>query len=88
MIQTCKICNRTYKTPNAENRVYPNDYDHNACEDCNQQVQPKTCKHMWHMDKKTSFMYCSLCMRCVKDGVMMTKDEYIAKHLPFFADVL
>jgi hypothetical protein len=36
----------------------------------------KNCKHKWIVDKNKNFAYCEECLCCIKDGKIMTKEEY------------
>ena len=34
-IQVCRICSRKFKVPGIIHRVFPNNYDHSCCSECN-----------------------------------------------------
>ena len=38
----------------------------------------KECKHSLIVDKNKDFAYCEKCLVCIKNGKIMSKDEYIA----------
>jgi hypothetical protein len=42
MIKKCKICGKTFSKPNTEMKVYPDTYDHDACEKCNSEQEIKS----------------------------------------------